>query len=320
MRILITGATGFMGRNLFEHFTKMGHEVYGTSCDSKPYHNSIRYCNLKVESEVRELFDEVRPDIVIQAAATTSGVADTLAKPYIHVTDNAIVNSFVLRAAFEHKVKHFIFLSCSVMYQPSEVPLKESDWKLGDEIIPQYFGVGSMKVFIEQQCKFYSRIGMKCTAVRHSNTYGPYDKFDPDHSHVLGSSIRKVMEATGDTVEVWGEGKEKKDLIYVEDVMRGIQVLIDKQTDMFERVNMSSGVGITINDLVKTIIKVAGKDLTIKNNVTKPSIPVHLVYDSSYMGDRYGWEPQVNLEDGLAKTIEWFKKNYKGAQTHERFQ
>ena len=319
MKILICGATGFMGRNLFEYFTKQGHEVYGTCGDSKSYHSNIYHTNLKDEKSITWLFDTVRPEIVIQAAATTSGVADTLAKPYMHVTDNAVVNSLLLRAAYEHKVKHFIFLSCSVMYQPSEIPLKESDWKLGDEIIKQYFGVGSMKVFIEQQCIFWSRLGMKCTAVRHSNTYGPYDKFDPDHSHVLGSSVRKVMEAT-DSVEVWGTGEEKKDLIYVEDVVRGIDTLIQKQTDMFERVNMSSGIGLTINDLVKKIIERSGKVLKITHNIAKPSIPVHLVYDSSYMKEKYGWTPQVSLEEGLDRTIAWFKENYKGAQTHARFQ
>lgn len=319
MRILICGATGFMGRNLFEYFTKQGHEVYGTAWDSDSYHDNVVYYNLKDEAEIKVLFDEVRPEIVIQAAATTSGVADTLAKPYIHVTDNAVINSLLLRAAYEHKVQHFVFLSCSVMYQPSEVPLKESDWKPGDEIIRQYFGVGNMKVYIERQCEFYSRLGMKCTAVRHSNTYGPHDKFDPDHSHVLGSSIRKVMEAT-DKVEVWGTGEEKKDLIWVMDVVRGIHCLIENQTDMFERVNLSSGVGITINDLVKTIIKVAGKDLEIVHDTSKPSIPVHLVYDHSYMTKKYGWKPQVPLEEGLSLTIQWFKENYKGAQSHERFQ
>jgi len=319
MKILVCGATGFMGRNLFEYFLAQGHEVYGTAWENEAYHENIIYVNLKDEDEINNLFETIRPEVVIQAAATTSGVADTIAKPYIHVTDNAVVNSLVLRAAFEYKVKHFIFLSCSVMYQPSEKPLKESDWNPGDEIIKQYFGVGNMKVFIERQCEFYSRLGMKCTAVRHSNTYGPYDKFDPDHSHVLGSSIRKVMEAT-DYVEVWGTGEEKKDLIYVSDVVAGIDVLIHKQTDMFERVNMSSGIGLTINDLVKKIIKCSGKTLAIEHNIGKPSIPVHLVYDSSKMKEKYGWEPKVTLEEGLKLTIEWFKENYKGMHVPTRFQ
>ena len=311
MKILVCGATGFMGRNLFEYLTKQGHDVYGTACDKDAYHDNITYANLKDESEVEGLFETIRPEVVIQAAATTSGVADTIARPYIHVTDNAVMNSFILRAAFEYKVKHFIFLSCSVMYQPSEIPLKESDWKEGDEILRQYYGVGSTKVYIEKMCTFYSRLGMKCTAVRHSNTYGPYDKFDPDHSHVLGASIRKVMEAT-DTVEVWGTGEEKKDLIYVDDVVRGIEILIAKQTDMFERVNMSSGVGVSINELVETIKEVGNKpSLAITHNVSKPSIPVHLVYDSSYFREKYGWAPQVSLKEGIGKTIEWFKENYR---------
>jgi nucleoside-diphosphate-sugar epimerase len=319
MKILIFGATGFMGRNLFEHFTKQGHDVWGTAWETDSYHDKVLYANLKNEYDVDEIFGMVEPDVVIQAAATTSGVADTIEKPYIHVTDNAVMNSYILRAAYKSKVKHFVFLSCSVMYQPSERPMKESDWNPGEEIIKQYFGVGNTKVFVERQCEFYSRLGMKCTAVRHSNTYGPYDKFDPDHSHVLGASIRKVAEAK-DSVEVWGTGEEKKDLIYVDDVVRGIEIIIQKQTDVFERVNMSSGEGITINGLVEAIMKVSNKVLPITHNTSKPSIPVHLVYDSSYMKEKYGWVPYVSLEEGLRRTIQWFKENYKGEVEHKRFQ
>jgi GDP-L-fucose synthase len=319
MKILVCGASGFMGRNLFEYFTAQGHEVYGTAWDSDSYHDNVTYVNLKDEEDIRDLFDSLRPDVVIQAAATTSGIKDILEKPYIHVTDNAVMNSLLLRAAYSFKVKHFIFLSCSVMYQPSEIPQKETDWDESKEILKQYFGVGYTKVYIEKMCEFYSRLGMKCTAVRHSNTYGPYDKFDPDHSHVLGATVRKVMEAT-DTVEVWGTGEEKKDLVYVTDVVRAIDILIQKQTQSFERVNVSSGIGLTINGLVQKVIERAGKTLNITHNTSKPSNPVHLVYDSSYMKEKYGWEPQVSMEEGLDMTIKWFKENYKGTTEHARFQ
>lgn len=319
MKILVCGASGFMGRNLYEYFTAQGHDVYGTLFETDVEANNVEYYNLLYPEEIEYLFDSVKPDVVIQAAATTSGISDILSKPYIHVTDNAVMNSLLLRAAWAHKVKHFIFLSCGVMYQPSEIPLKETDWDEGKEIIKPYFGVGNTKVYIERMCEFYSRLGMKCTAVRHSNTYGPYDKFDPDHSHVLGASIRKVMTAT-DSVEIWGTGEEKKDLVYVTDVVRAIDLLIEKQTDIFERVNVSSGVGYTINELMQIIIKTANRsDLKVTHNTSKPTNPVHFVYDHSYISEKYGWEPEVPIHAGIAKTILWFNENYKGTTEHSRF-
>jgi nucleoside-diphosphate-sugar epimerase len=310
MKILICGATGFMGRNLFEHFLKYTeHQVYGTALNGILYHENIRNCNLKDERAIQLLFDEIQPDIVIQAAASTTGVKDTIEHPHIHIADNVVINSLLLRAAFDYKIKHFLFLSCGVMYQPSKIPLKESDWNANDEISSVYFGGAWTKIYIEKMCKFYSNLGMKCTSIRHSNTYGPHDKYDPEHSHVLGGTIHKVMNAT-DTISVWGTGEESRDLIYVNDVINAIQILMDKQTSPFELVNVSAGHAISINDLVNKIIYHSGKQLKITHDITKPTVPLSLVFDHSYIKNKYGWAPTVDIDTGLKLTIDWYKKNY----------
>ena len=93
-------------------------------------------------------------DIVIQAAATTSGSKDIINSPYLHVTDNAVMNSLLLRKAMEEKVKHFIFFSCTVMYKNSKEPLSETDWNPNDEIFPKYFGVANTKYMLKKCWNF----------------------------------------------------------------------------------------------------------------------------------------------------------------------
>ena len=310
MKILICGATGFMGRNLFEYFSKdPNNQVYGTSFSKEKYHENIYKVNLKNEGEVNVLFNMIHPDVVIQAAAITTGVKDEKERPYIHVTDNVIINSLVLREAFLSKVKHFLFLSCGVMYPPSEIPLKESDWKETDKIADVYFGGAWMKIYTEKACEFYSMHGMKCTAIRHSNTYGPYDKNDPDRSHVLAGTVRKVMHAN-DTVSIWGSGKEGRDFVYVTDVINAVQLLINKQVQPFELVNVSAGYALTINELVDKVIQYSGKKLSITHDTSKPTVPITLCFDHSYIENKYGWTPLVNIDAGLKMTLEWYKKHY----------
>ena len=314
MKILVCGATGFMGRNIFEHFLKNSeNEVYGTSFSREPYHENIIHVNLKNENEVENLFKTVRPDVVVHAAAISTGVKDEKERPYIHVADNVVINSLVLREAYLSKVKHFLFLSCGVMYPPSEIPLKESDWKETDKIADAYFGGAWMKIYTEKACEFYARLGMKCSAIRHSNTYGPYDKNDPARSHVLAGTIHKVLHAS-DSISIWGTGEEGRDFVYVHDVVNAIQILIDNQTEQFERVNVSAGYPLTINELVSKVVRYSGKNLKITHDITQPSVPVTLCFDHSYIKNKYGWTPFFDIDTGLKLTIDWYRKNYTEAK------
>src|SRR3990167_7534877 len=172
MKVLICGATGFIGRNLTEQLSKRDDlEIHAV------YHQRPKY---------------IFPNVTC---------------PYIHVTDNAIMNSYLFRAAFEQKLKHVIFFSCTVMYPSSTSALKESDFDANQPLHPRYFGVGHTKLYIEKMCEFYAGIShTKFTAIRHSNIYGPHDKFDLDRSHVFGATIAKVMTAKNKIV-VWGTGE-----------------------------------------------------------------------------------------------------------------
>ena len=313
-KILVCGATGFIGRNMAEHFAKLpDFEVYGTYWQTEPLENpNIRM----VEADLTNKGDVARvvegKDIIIQAAATTSGAKDIVEKPYYHVTDNALMNSLLLRAAFEHNVAHFIFFSCTVMYQPSGTALSEDDFDANQELLPKNFGVGWTKVYIEKMCEFYSRIGnTKYTVIRHSNIYGPYDKYDLEKSHVFGATLTKVMTAPENgKVVVWGEGTEARDLLHVADLVDFVEVTILKQESKFKLYTAGLGQAISVTELVKKVIKHSGENLTISYDTSKPSIKTSLFLDCSKAKQELGWEPKISLDEGIEKTMAWYKEHY----------
>lgn len=316
--ILICGISGFMGMNIANKLLENGdYNIYGIAKNEsrkpdKINTNNFYSCDLTNQKQVSDVIKTISPDIIIQAAATTSGVKDILSKPYLHVTDNAVMNSLLLREAYENNVKHFLFLSCGVMYQPGDIPRKEDDFNESDEIYKSYFGVGWTKVYIEKMMKFYSRLGKtKHTVIRHSNTYGPYDKYGKEESHMFAATIDKVMKATdGDTIEVWGTGEETaRDLLYVDDVVDFIEMAIKKQNSMYELYNVGCGEAYTVKHVVHEIMRAAKKNLNIKYNTNKPVIPTKLALNSNKAKKELGWYPKTSLLSGAIKTIEWYKNN-----------
>lgn len=313
-KVLICGATGFIGRNIVESLAQKDEfEVYGTYWKSAPFDNP-KIKMIRADLTDKEDVDKVvnGMDLIIQAAATTSGVKDITTRPYIHVTDNAVMNSLIFRSAYEHKVGQVVFFSCSVMYQPGDTPVKETDFDANKEIFKSYFGVGWTKVYIEKMCEFYSRIGnTKYTVIRHSNIYGPYDKYDLEKSHVFGATVTKVMTSQDGKIVVWGSGEEERDLLYVFDLVDFVELAIDKQENKFEICNAGYGSSISVADLVKKIISHSGREIKIEYDLTKPTIKTKLCLDTTKAKNLLGWAPKVSLDEGIEKTIDWHKNNIK---------
>ena len=310
-KLLILGASGFIGKNLTMFFSKKkDFQLTGTYFRKKTFIKNVKMvqCDLTKKKDTDKVIRD--SNIIIQAAATTSGAKDILAKPYIHVNDNAIINSMVTRSAYDYNVKHVIVFSCSLMYQSSKKPLKESDFNPSDNIYPNYFGAGWMKVFVEKMCEFYSRLGKnKYTLIRHSNIYGPNDKFDLKKSHVLAASVNKVINCKNNKVIIWGEGKEERDLLYISDLVNFVDLAIKKQKNKYELYNVGSGQLISINKLIEKIIKISGKKITAINDLTKKSLRTFVCLNCYKAKKELQWSPKISLENGIKKTIDWYSKN-----------
>ena len=306
--IIILGATGFIGKNIALYYSK-NLKIKATYNKKIPFENkNIEWikCDLRSERQINNLFDNI--DIVINAAAVTSGVKDIINKPHIHVNDNALMNINILKQLFKNKnIKHYIFFSCTVMYQSSLK--KQDEKKFNYRITDKYFGVGWTKVYVEKLCKFYSSfLNTKFTVIRHSNIFGPYDKFDLEKSHVIGATISKVMKAKKE-ITIWGKGNEIRDFLYISDLIKFVELLIKHQKNKYEIYNCGSEIGVKIFDLAKLIIKIAGKKIKIKKNMTAPTIDFNLVLDCRKAKNEIGWKSQVNLSDGIKKTLVWYKTN-----------
>lgn len=311
--ILICGSTGFMGKNISEHFLSLKeYNVYMTGLERAIEHPNFIKVDLTNKEQVNKLFSDYKFDIVVQAAANTSGSKDILTKPYLHVTDNAVMNSLILQACYDYSVGHFLFLSCGVMYNPDKSPVTEEDFSLDEGIFDKYYGVGWTKVYVEKLCKFYSDLGRtKHTVIRHSNTYGPHDKYDLEKSHMFGATITKVMSAQeGEEIVVWGDGLTERDLLYVDDVVDFIQKAIERQDAKYKLYNVGYGESISVKDIVEKIIRISGKDLSIRFDLTKPSINTKLALISDKAREELGWEWETSIDEGIFKTIEWYRENY----------
>ena len=312
--LIILGCTGFIGRNLTQYFAqKKNYNVYGTYLKRKPWKDkTIKFlkADLTNKNNVNRVLQNM--DIVIQAAATTTGAKDIVSKPFIHVTDNAVINSYVMRYAHENHNKLVVFLSCSVMYKSSNRPILEKELDLNKDPYPAYFGAAWMKIFIEKTCEFFSRLGRtKFLVIRHSNIYGPYDKYDLDKSHVFGATITKVMTNKNNRIEVWGKGTERRDFLYVDDLVDFISLAIKKQKTNFELVNVSYGKSFSIKDIVSKIIKISGKKIKISFNKSKPTIKTTISLSNNLVKKKFGWHPKTKIDTGIKKSIIWWKNHNK---------
>ena len=311
-RVLICGATGFIGRNITERFAQSDKYEVVAVHNKRP---AFELAGVEwVQADLTRPADVERcvagVDVIVQAAATTSGSKDIVSRPYIHVTDNAVMNSLLFRAAHDHNVGHVIFFSCTVMYPSSETALRETNFDANADLHPRYFGVGWTKVYVEKMCEFYAGLGhTKYTALRHSNIYGPHDKFDLERSHVFGATVTKTMTAADGRIVVWGEGTEGRDLLHVDDLTDAVECAIHNQNPAFALYNIGYGEAITIRDLVTKIVSASGRDLKIEHDLSQPTIPTSLFVDCARAKEEISWQRRISLDDGIARTIAWWRDN-----------
>lgn len=310
-RALVAGGTGFIGMNLIRalqarkcHVRATIHERAPILADPSPEY---------VEADLTRPEDcaraVARVDYVFMCAAQTSGAAVMAATPLAHVTPNVVMNAQLMEAAHRAGVRKFLFISSSAAYPPTDDhPVREEEMFEGDPY-ETYYSVGWMKRFGEILCRVYAqkiKPPMATVVVRPSNVYGPYDKFDFRTSHVTAALIRRVVERQN-PFEVWGTGNDVRDVIYVDDFIRGLLLAFEKATDHLE-VNLASGVGYTVKEILETMCDVDGfRDVQLAFDPSRPSmIPVRLV-DTSRARAQLGFSAEIPLAEGLRRTIAWYR-------------
>ena len=226
------------------------------------------------------------------------------------VTQNIVMNSYIFDQCYKHNVEKLLFISSSVVYPEKEnISMVETQSMTGNP--PNiYFPVGWMKRYSELLGKTYSeniKDGFKTVIIRPSNIYGPYDNFDPEESHVIPSLIRRVVNKEK-PFEIWGDGKDQRDFIYIDDFIDG--VINSFNTNFkYTELNLSANKNFSINDVLNTLFKIEDYYPKVKYDLSKPQTIKSRHISNEKASKLIAFNPKINLLNGLTKTIEWYKQN-----------
>lgn len=309
-KVLVAGGAGFIGTNLILKLLEKGVKVSATIHTKSPQIKTSKVEFIKVDltksTDCKKAVEGI--DYLFMCAANTSGAAVIEKTPLAHVTPNVIMNSLMLEASHKAGVKKFLFISSNTVYPLTEYPVEETD--VNYSLYEKYFPVGWMKLFSEKMCEMYStkiKNPMTTIVVRPGNVYGPYDDFDWESSHVIPALIRKVVERHK-PLEVWGDGRDIKDFIYVEDLVEGLILAMEK-INQFDQINIGGGQPITIRQVLKAILEADNfKNPKIMFNNSKPTmIPIRLI-NINKAKKILGFTPKTSLGQGLIKTVKWYRK------------
>lgn len=296
MKILIIGSKGFIGSNADSYFTKKGSAVFG--CDVVVDYNDQNYYLVDAtNSNYKEIFEKQNFDVCINCSGAAN-VQDSITNPQRDFHLNT-VNVFKILDAirrYNHGCK-FINLSSAAVYgHPESLPVKETQ-KLNP--ISPY---GFHKKYAEEICKqFYQEFNIQTLSVRIFSAYGQGLK-----KQLFWDLYKKSKN--NDLIELFGNGNESRDFIYIDDLLDAIDILINNAKFKGEVINASSGIEITIKDVANIFIDILGSNKKINfNQKTKEGDPKNWRADISILKS-FGFTPKTSINDGLKKYYEWLKK------------
>lgn len=309
-KILVTGGAGFIGMNLVPRLVAAGATVRATLYQREPAPAApgVEYLRGDLENAADCTRACAGMDLVVLAAANSSGAAVMATTPLVHLTPNLIMNARMLEAAYAAGVKKVLFLSSNTVYPLTDHAVAEGD--AGFDFYDSYYVVGWMKRFSEIMCGMYSariRTPMTTIVLRPGNIYGPHDKFDAKKSKVIAALIRRVVEGEN-PLNVWGDGRDIKDFIYVDDVVDAIVAALVK-LETHTTLNIASGVPVTIRDVIAALLRIEGRTGTeVRYDATKPTMIPKRLIDIAAARAALGFAPRISLEEGLRRTIDWYRR------------
>ena len=302
-KILITGASGFVGTNLVEELNTRGYSNLLTP--------SSKELNMTNEESVSNYFSTNKPQVVLHIAGLVGGIAANKAKPGDFFHQNAMMSVLVNHYSYINGVEKLVSLAAGCGY-PSDIPVpfNENDFWNGLPDMNSYGYSLAKKNLIVGGWAYREQYGFNTTVLLPANLYGPYDNFHLENSHVIPALIRKFLtakETNAPTVEVWGTGVATREFLYVGDTVKAIIDAIGcNETGPF---NLGTGTETSIKKLIETISNIIGYKGEIIWDVNRPDGQLKRFYDMNKFEKEFGYVPNTPLKKGLEKTIEWYLNN-----------
>jgi nucleoside-diphosphate-sugar epimerase len=316
MRVLVTGAGGFIGHHLVNYLKARGYWVRGVDTKHPEYEKTRAD-----EFETRDLrrWDEclhVTRGIqeIYNLAANMGGIGFIEHNKAVIMHDNVLINTHMIEATRVNGGARYLYTSSACIYpgyrqnSADVAPLKESDAYPAD---PED-GYGWEKLFSERQCRhYYEDFGLETRVVRFHNIFGPLGTYDGGREKSPAAICRKIALAqSGDEIEVWGDGLQTRSYCYVDDCVEGIHRLM--RSDYHDPLNLGQDRLITINQLIDIVAAIAGKTIRRSHNLTAPQGVRGRNSDNTQLRNVLAWEPATSLEEGLRRTYEWISEQIKG--------
>ena len=303
-RIVVTGGGGFLGSLVVDSLKARG-------CESVFVPRKRDYDLTRMDG-IEKMFADAQPEVIFHLAAVVGGIGANRINPGSFFYENAIMGIQLIEAARMHKVEKTLIAGSICAYPKfTPVPFKEEDlWNGYPEETNAPYGVAKKALLVQSQA-YRQQYGLNSIFVMPVNLYGPRDNFDLQSSHVIPALIRKALEAKEaglDELVGWGDGSPTREFLYVEDAAEGL-ITAAASYDGEEPVNLGSGYEISIKDLMELVARLSGFEGRIVWDTGQPNGQPRRRLDTTRAESYFGFKARTSLEQGLQKTIAWYKEN-----------
>ncbi len=305
LKIYLAGHTGMVGSSILNLLKK------------KKYKNIItkshKQLNLIDQKKTEQFILKSKPDLVILAAAKVGGILANSSQKADFIYDNLMIQTNVIQSSFKAGVKKLIFLGSSCVYPKySKQPIKEK-YLLSSDLEKTNDAYAIAKIAGIKMCSAYNeQHGVNYLSLMPTNLYGPGDNYNLDTSHFFPALIKKIFNSIKQNkkeIIIWGDGKPKRELMYVDDLAHACEFFLNKNCK-HDLINIGSGQEQTIENYCKYILKKFKSNLKIKFDKSKPNGTPRKLLDTR-LANSYGWKPKYNLEKGFDLTLKDFIENKK---------
>ena len=307
MRTLVTGGGGFLGTHVVERLQAEGIE---------PIVARRRQYDLTRWDDTERLFADAKPELVLHLAAEVGGIGANRDNPGRYWYSNLMMGAHVIEQSRLHGVDKLLVLGTVCAYPKfAPVPFREDDlWNGYPEETNAPYGIAKKALLVGSQT-YREQYGLHAVYLLPVNLYGPRDNFDPEDSHVIAAMIGKFVDAVerdAPEVVLWGTGSPTREFLYVDDAARAL-LLMAERYDSSEPVNIGSGQETSIRDLAETVAAATGYEGKITWDTSRPDGQPRRALDVSRAEREFGFRAEVPLDEGLRRTVEFYREQYTAA-------
>ena len=315
LKIFLVGHNGMVGSSLYSFFKKQNFQKIITINRKK-----LNLCDIK---KVDKFIKKSKPDIIINCAGRVGGIWANSHYPVEFLDENILIQMNLIKTAYKYKIKHVINLGSSCIYpKKSKQPIKE-EYLLSGPLEKTNEAYAIAKIVGLKACEYFNnQYGTSYLTVMPCNLFGPNDNFDLKNSHFIPALIKKFIQSKKSKkkeVEIWGSGRPKREIMYVDDIASAIFFIIKKKIfkdkfliDYLKKesvINVGSDTEYSIKKIAQIIAKTINSKSKLRFNKKYPDGTPRKILDNRVI-KKLGWRPKVSLTEGLNKTLDWYYKNY----------